>query len=513
MNEWVGIDFGTTHCRTGIYRSGKYEVIRNFYEQNLIGQNLGLDEYFRRSKIAVPATQGLKQLIGNVRKSPENQKVVFDEVEKLFRSIFLNIEEYLESGAINGIITVPCYYHDRERSALILLAEKAGFNQIRLLDENVALALGLDLDSSTKKILVFSLGAGYFSCTILIQEGKNFRTMNSGSSNVLSGTFFDSVILKKIEESFNYPLRQLKTEDQFNLIRMAVKGKKELSDLSRNSIQLQIPTRTKFSGNPGTEIRNISVNRHEFEDNCRDFIGETVQLCLSTIHEAGLQSEDINLVLLSGGSTNISNLQQLVRATFNTEIKLTDSHAISRGAALFASTLPQPEIKVKKPADAVPEPAKVPVAPKVPEKTTDYASDWVKLFSDDLEEYHKLWLNEKYFESISKMEEIQQKIDKYISNLCHASGKKYMERKLFGEALELFVKGYNYDKSNSFLKGDLAQCYNVLIEDAYKRKDYRTTMNFLKDGLIIAPDVKNWRELQAYLRNNLKKLEKNKYWK
>ena len=509
MNEFIGLDFGSYHCRTGIYRSKNFEVIRNHYDHHETESFRGPDEYFRKRDVDVPAFLALRQLLGTDQKIPEVQKGILDRTEKLFRTILEEVSLFCKSDTINGVVTVPCYYHDRERFALMSLAERAGFNSIKLLDENVAVALGLDQCPEARNILIYSQGADPFSCTLGVHENMNFRTLNSAFDNELQGTFYDAVILKKILEALRYEPQKLTRQELEYLIRKSKQAKTDLSEKHEATITIPVNIRKGPDPTPVSEEKKIPCTRTEFEAAIGKFVARTLEVCAKTVHDAGLHPQDIDLVIVSGGLTSVPLVQQMILDMFKSEIVVADINAATRGAALFASSLPEPAVREKTKHSPAPSKTIRNMAPVSPPKTGELAAEWVKLFAIDIEDYYDLWQKEEFSRAIEKMEHVQENISRYIANLCHSAGRKHLDNGFLKEAYTFLKKGHNYDKTNDLILVDLLKCFDQLINDAHQRKDYHVTMNYLKEALQVAPGRKNWKDLLSFLRNNLKNLQRN----
>jgi tetratricopeptide (TPR) repeat protein len=178
-----------------------------------------------------------------------------------------------------------------------------------------------------------------------------------------------------------------------------------------------------------------------------------------------------------------------------------------RGASVFASTLPLPQVKAKIPVNTNAKKEEPEVRLAIPLKEGDYAYQWVKNYATELEAYHQLWQKEAYPESIEMMELVRGNVTKFVANLCHIAGKKLIDKGLFKEALDLLKKGYSYDRSDRALAEELHTCYHFLIVETLNKGEYAITKKLLADGLILNPGNKEWRRLQGSLRN----ISKNKH--
>lgn len=503
MNEFIGIDFGTLHFRTGINRSGKYETIKNYYDEH----EFQLIPFSDRSRVnqnnSIPGLCGIKQVFCIDMKNPQLQQNVNISLGNLFKSIYHEVCVNLNSEAVNGVITVPSYYHDRERSGLIALAEKAGFNQVRLIDENVALALGHEIKRSYRSILIFSLGAGPFSCTSLIYENGSYRTLNTSFNSDITGTCFESEIVKIICSRIGLQFQTLTREELLSLFHVAIKIKEELSDNKEYTLDLGMALRSGYFINRTIpDNSEIVITRKDFEESIAGFIDDTIRLSKQTLNPGGNKTkEGPDLLLMAGGSVNIPLVRKMITDSFSSEMVLADKYATVRGAALFASSLPIPPVRIKQPEKQDQKPKEVVTVAETGNTKSNYAAVWVRNYADDLEAYHKLWIEEDYSESIKKMEQVREHVTKYIAELCCNAGIKLMEKGLNEQALELLKKGLNYNPADTLMMENFRKCMIQLLNDSIKNSDLQAALKLLNTGLSYDQGNKEWRKLQANLRN------------
>lgn len=508
MNEFVGVDFGATHCYTQLYKDGDYIAISTSIENYGLNQRIILpDEYFFKQKIWVPAFSWIKVLFGTDTKNSDFQKQVNDAVKNFLSLFYIEIKKKLNSEVINCVITVPNYYLDRERSGLIFLAKNAGFNAVSLLDENIAGTLGLTLNSNPKNILYYSLGAGPFSCTLLSHDGKNLRALNSGHSTYLSASFLEAIVTQKFLHEINREPQSLSTEMQQKLIQFSLDMKLKLSSQEEATQGITIKSNHGKLGHSEHENINLIFKREEYENNCSTFIQETLDLSMKTIVEAGLTADHIDLIVLAGGNTKIPFVQKMVKEAFKAEVMLADPLAVARGAALYASTLPIPEVRTK----PVVQPSKIepmgvkqqsrPPAPAEKPHIDENVIKWIDFIASDIQEFLQLRDHGDIMLSIVKLETVQDKIDKYIANLFNIAGKKLLDSGRYDEATEVLKRGLELNNNDQVLKRDLIHCFDILLQNAINKKDLKAARFYVKEALALSPDRSDLIKVQKQLRN------------
>ena len=226
-------------------------------------------------------------------------------------------EDYLGTTVDEAVITVPAYFNDSQRKATKEAGEIAGLKVQRIVNEPTAAALayGLDKDQSDKRIAVFDLGGGTFDISILELGDGVFEVKSTNGDTHLGGDDFDQRIITWLAEEFikqeNIDLRK----DPMALQRLkeaAEKAKIELS--SQTSTEINLPYITQQDGMPKHLVKTLT--RAMFEQLCDDLIQATMRPCEQAQRDAGLNTSDIDEVILVGGSTRIPAIQQVVERFF-----------------------------------------------------------------------------------------------------------------------------------------------------------------------------------------------------
>ena len=226
-------------------------------------------------------------------------------------------EEYLGTEVTEAVITVPAYFSDSQRQATKEAGEIAGLKVRRIINEPTAAALayGLDKKKEEMKIAVFDLGGGTFDISILELGDGVFEVKSTNGDTHLGGDDFDQVIINWLAEEFiseyNIDLRK----DPRSLQRLkeaAEKAKVELS--SSTSTEINLPYIMPVDGIPQHLIR--SITRAKFEQLAHDLIQATIEPCRKALSDARLTVDQIDEVILVGGSTRIPAIQEVVQKFF-----------------------------------------------------------------------------------------------------------------------------------------------------------------------------------------------------
>lgn len=226
-------------------------------------------------------------------------------------------EDYLGQEVSDAVITVPAYFSDSQRQATKEAGQIAGLNVRRIVNEPTAAALayGLDKQAKDQKVAVFDLGGGTFDISILeLSEGLVEVKATNGDTH-LGGDDFDRAIINWLAEEFmkdeGVDLRQ----DPMALQRLkeaAEKAKIELSSTTETEINL--PYIMPVNGVPRHLVKKLS--RAKFEQLTDDLVRATLGPCKKALSDAGMQTSDIDEVILVGGSTRIPAVQETVEKFF-----------------------------------------------------------------------------------------------------------------------------------------------------------------------------------------------------
>ncbi len=229
-------------------------------------------------------------------------------------------EDYLGQTVTEAVITVPAYFNDAQRQATKEAGEIAGLTVRRIINEPTAAALayGLDKKKNDVKVAVFDLGGGTFDISILELGDGVFEVKSTNGDTHLGGDDFDGKIINWLAEEFMRDENMDLRKDPMSLQRLkeaAEKAKIELS--SSTETEINLPYITATATGPKHLVRKLT--RAKFEQLCDDLICATIEPCRKALADANMTVNDIDDVILVGGSTRIPAIQNIVKDFFKKE--------------------------------------------------------------------------------------------------------------------------------------------------------------------------------------------------
>ena len=352
MGKIIGIDLGTTNSCVAVMEGNEPVVIANSEGKRTTPSVVGFIDGGER-KIGDPAKRqaitnpqktvfSIKRFMGEgydklsseiarvpykvVRGDNNTPRVDIDgrlytpqEISAIIlQKMKKTAEDYLGQEVTEAVITVPAYFNDSQRQATKEAGEIAGLNVRRIVNEPTAAALayGLDKKSSDQKIVVFDCGGGTHDVSVLELGDGVFEVKSTDGDTHLGGDDFDQRIIEWLVQEFKDENSGVDlSKDPMALQRLkeaAEKAKIELSNTT--STEINLPYIMPVDGVPRHLVRTLT--RAKFEQLIDDLIQRTIAPCKSALQNAGLTVNDINEVILVGGSTRIPAIQQAVEKFF-----------------------------------------------------------------------------------------------------------------------------------------------------------------------------------------------------
>ena len=250
--------------------------------------------------------------------------------------------EYLGQDVTEAVVTVPAYFNDSQRQATKEAGEIAGLDIKRIINEPTAAALAYGLDKSHKDqtIAVFDLGGGTFDISILELGDGVFEVKSTNGDTMLGGDDFDRVLIDYMAEHFQEQENMDLRKDPMALQRLkdaAEKAKIELSASTETEVNL--PYITAKDGVPKHLV--LKISRAKFEQLADNLIQRTIEPCKKALKDAGMDRNDIDEVILVGGSTRIPKVQEVVKEFFGKDLNksVNPDEVVAIGAAIQGGVL------------------------------------------------------------------------------------------------------------------------------------------------------------------------------
>ena len=251
-------------------------------------------------------------------------------------------EDYLGQEVSRAVITVPAYFNDAQRQATKEAGEIAGLKVERIINEPTAAALayGLDKANSDKKIVVYDLGGGTFDVTILELGDGVFEVLSTNGDTHLGGDDFDDAIINWLASEFQAKEGVDLKKDAMALQRLreaAEKAKIELSSSAQTEINLPYVT----ANETGPKHLVETLTRSKFDQLTEDLVRRSMEPCKKALSDAGLSINDIDEVILVGGSTRMPKIQEEVEKFFGKKPSkgVNPDEVVAIGAAIQGGVL------------------------------------------------------------------------------------------------------------------------------------------------------------------------------
>ena len=355
MGKIIGIDLGTTNSCVSVMEGNQPTVIINDQGERTTPSIVAFTDGGER-KVGAPAKRqaitnpqntifSIKRFMGETydQVSKEIARVPYKVVKgdnntprvdingKLYspqeisamilQKMKKTAEDYLRQDVTEAVITVPAYFSDSQRQATKEAGKIAGLDVKRIINEPTAAALAYGLDKKNKdmKVAVYDLGGGTFDISILELGGGVFEVKSTNGDTHLGGDDFDQEIINWLAAEFAAENNGIDLrKDPMALQRLkeaAEKAKIELSN--QTSAEINLPYIMPVDGIPKHLVKTLT--RAKFEQICDNLFQRSIEPCRQALKDAGLQTSDIDEVLLVGGSTRIPKIQQIVKDFFGKE--------------------------------------------------------------------------------------------------------------------------------------------------------------------------------------------------
>jgi molecular chaperone HscA len=356
----IGIDLGTTHSLVATVLSGKAKVLNDeqgrvllpsivHYSKNSTEYGdaakpfittdpkntiVSVKRFMGRSKADIKF-QHPHTLTGADHEMPtfettQGRKTPVEISAEILKQLKDRAEKSLNNPVNGAVITVPAYFDEAQRQATRDAAELAGLNVLRLLNEPTAAAVAYGLDQDTnlatdRNYVIYDLGGGTFDVSILRFSQGVFEVLATGGHTALGGDDLDRLIVKWAKKQLN--IETLDDAEYAHFIVSARKAKETLSDAE--SVDIKVLT------------HHLTLDRATFEQIIQVALDKTISVCKRVMRDAKLTLDDIQNVVLVGGSTRSYAVQKAVREVFNQEplCTINPDEVVAIGASITANQL------------------------------------------------------------------------------------------------------------------------------------------------------------------------------
>lgn len=354
MAKIIGIDLGTTNSCVSVMEGGDPVVIPSSEGSRTTpsvvsfqadGSRL-VGQVAKRQSITNPdkTIMSIKRYMGTDHKtSIDGKDYTPQEISAMvLQKLKADAEAYLGEPVTEAVITVPAYFNDSQRQATKDAGKIAGLNVRRIINEPTAasLAYGLDKMDSSHKILVYDLGGGTFDVSILELGDGVFEVLATNGDTKLGGDDFDQKLIDYIAETFKSENGIDLRNDKMALQRLkeaAEKAKIELSSSTQTNINLPFIT----ADATGPKHIDMTLTRAKFNELTRDLVQRTIEPIKKALNDSGLSINEVDKIILVGGSTRIPAVQEEVKNFTGKEPSkgVNPDECVAVGAAIQAGVL------------------------------------------------------------------------------------------------------------------------------------------------------------------------------
>ena len=352
MGKIIGIDLGTTNSCVAVIEGGNPTVIAN-------------SEGSRTTPSVVAFQQGGERIVGQVAKRQavtnaektimsikkemgsnytvdiDGKKYTPQEISAMVLSkLKADAESYLGETVTQAVITVPAYFSDSQRQATKDAGKIAGLEVLRIINEPTAAALAYGMNDTDQKVMVYDLGGGTFDVSILEIGDGVFEVLSTNGDTRLGGDDFDERIIKYLIDEFKKETGVDLSSDKMAMQRLkeaAEKAKIELSGMTTSNINLPFIT----ADATGPKHMDITLTKAKFDELTSDLVARTITCIRNAMSDAALSKDEIDKVLLVGGSSRIPAVQEAVKNEMGKEPHkgINPDECVALGAAVQAGVL------------------------------------------------------------------------------------------------------------------------------------------------------------------------------
>ena len=354
MSKVIGIDLGTTNSVVAVMEGGEPTVITNQEGARLTPSVVGFSksgerlvgQLAKRQAVSNPdkTISSIKRHMGEAgyRVEIDGKKYSPEEISAMIlQKLKADAENYLGETVSQAVITVPAYFSDSQRQATKDAGKIAGLDVLRIVNEPTAAAFAYGMDKGEDQVvMVYDLGGGTFDVSILDMGDGVFEVKATNGDTHLGGDDFDNKIMEWMTSEFKKAEGIDLTTDRMAMQRIreaAEKAKIELSGVLTTNINLPFIT----AGAEGPKHLDMDLTRAKFEEMTAGLVERTMGPVRQAMSDAGLSANDIDKVILVGGSSRIPAVQAALKKFIGKEPDrgINPDECVAVGAAIQAGIL------------------------------------------------------------------------------------------------------------------------------------------------------------------------------
>ena len=354
MAKIIGIDLGTTNSCVSVMEGGEPVVITNSEGARTTPSVVSFQANGERLVGQVAKRQAItnpdRTIMSIKREMGTDHKVTIDGKDytpqeisaMILQKLKTDAESYLGETVTQAVITVPAYFNDAERQATKDAGKIAGLEVLRIINEPTAAALayGIDKMEDAHKVLVYDLGGGTFDVSILDLGDGVFEVVSTNGDARLGGDDFDQRVIDYIAQDFKGQYGVDLKQDKMALQRLkeaAEKAKIELSSSTQTIINLPFIT----ADATGPKHIDMTLTRAKFNELTSDLVEKTITIMKEALKTGNVSMNDVDKILLVGGSTRIPAVQEAVKNFTGKEPSkgVNPDECVAMGAAIQAGVL------------------------------------------------------------------------------------------------------------------------------------------------------------------------------
>lgn len=353
MSKIIGIDLGTTNSCMATVENGRPVIIPNAEGERTTPSVVSFDENGER----IVGTTAKRQAIINPemtvssikRQMGLNKKIKVGEnsfyPQEISAMILKKLKDdasaYLGEDVRDAVITVPAYFNDAQRQATKDAGKIAGLNVMRIINEPTAAALAYGVEKEeNSRVLIYDFGGGTFDISILEIHKDVFEVIGTKGNNHLGGDDMDQKIIDFFLDKFSEKDRDLIKNDKTAMQRLKEASEKAKIQLSSSkTANINLPFLSSDKNGPIHFKYNLT--REEFEGLISKFVLETIELLKDALKDSSLTPDDIDKILLVGGTTRIPLIKRLIKQTLNKDPykEINPDECVAAGAAIQSAII------------------------------------------------------------------------------------------------------------------------------------------------------------------------------